>query len=113
MKGYFEQYKAQNGHIVMESGNFSNKYGVAIIENCRWKNKINWVDCASERVIAASISVNRQPITVICTYMPHSGYPDHHIEKTYDTFKRVIGKDKRHENHRRRFQRRAWPMRRC
>ena len=78
----------------MEPGKFSNKHGVAIFANCRWKNKIKWVDCASERAIAASISVNRQPITVISTYMPPSGYPDHHIEKTCDTINRVIGKDK-------------------
>ena len=28
-----------------------------------------------------SISVNKQPIVLMSVYMPHSGYPDHHVEK--------------------------------
>ena len=59
--------------------------------NSRWRNKINWVECVSERVIAASISVSRHPRTLISVYMPHSGYLDHQVEKTYDAIRRVIG----------------------
>ena len=89
-----EVWESHQGHIVMESGKFVNKHGVAIIVNSTWRNKINWVECVSERVIAASISVNRHPITLISACMPHSGYPDHQVEKTYDAIRRVIGTDR-------------------
>ena len=69
-------------------------HGVAIIVNSRWRNKINWVECASERVVAASVSANKQSITLVSTYMPHSGYPDHQVERTYGTIRRVIYTDK-------------------
>ena len=52
------------------------------------------VECVSERVIAASMSVNTQPLTLVSTYMPHSGYPDHQVEKTYGMICSVIGTDK-------------------
>ena len=52
-------------HVIMESGKFVNKHGVAIIVNKRWKNRVNWVECVSERVIAASVSVNGHPIKYI------------------------------------------------
>ena len=58
-----EVWESNQGHIVMESGKFTNKHGVAIILHRRWRQKVNWVECVSERVIAASISVNEQPIT--------------------------------------------------
>ena len=86
-----EIWESEQGHVVVESGNFVNKHGVAIIVNSRWRNKVNWVECVSERVIAASISVNKHLITLISTYLPHSGYPDHQVEKTYDAIRRVIG----------------------
>ena len=89
-----EIWETEQGHILIESGKFTNDHGVARILNRRWKNQINWVECACERVVAASISVNKQPISVISTYMAHSGNPDHHIEKTYDTINRAIRKDK-------------------
>ena len=76
-----EIWETQQGHIMVESGKFINKHGVAILLNRIWKNQINWVQCAGERVIALSISGNKQPITLMSVYMPHSGYPDHHIEK--------------------------------
>ena len=60
----------------------------------RWKNQINWVHYASERVVAASISVNKQPIILVSVYMPHSGYPDHQVAKTYKTITTAIEKDK-------------------
>ena len=82
-----------NKEIWMESGKFVNKLGVAIIVNKRWRSKIN-CECVSERVIAASISVNRHPITLISAYMPHSGYPDHQVEKTYEAIRGVIATDK-------------------
>ena len=60
----------------------------------KWKNQINWVQCACERVVAMSISVNKQPIVLMSVYMPHSGYPDHQVEKTYKTILKTIEKDK-------------------
>ena len=89
-----EIWETQQGHIMVESGKFINKHGVAILLNRRWKNKINWVQCVCERVVALSISVNKQPITLMSVYMPHSGYPDHHVEKTYKTILTTIGKEK-------------------
>ena len=89
-----EIWETQQGHIMVESGKFINKHGVAILLNGRWKNQINSVQCACERVVALSISVNKQPITTVSVYMPHSGYPDHHIEKTYRTILSTVGKEK-------------------
>ena len=89
-----EVWESNQGHIVMDSGKFTNKHSVAIILNRRWRQRVNWVECVSERVIAASISVHKQPITLVITYMPHSGYPEHQVEKMYDMILRVIGTDK-------------------
>ena len=89
-----EIWKTQQGHIIVESGKFIHKHGVAVLLSRRWKNQINWVQCACERVVALSISVNKQPITLMSLYMPHSGYPDHHvatIEK--DKNMKIIGGD--------------------
>ena len=80
---------------MIKSEKFTNKHGVAIILNKRWKNRINWVECACERVVAASISVNKQPITLVSAYLPHSGYPDHHVEKTYKTISKIIDEEKK------------------
>ena len=81
-------------HIMVESGKFTNKHGDAILLNRRWRNQINWVQCACERVVAMSISVNKQPIVLMSVYMPHSGYPDHQVEKTNKTILTTIEKDK-------------------
>ena len=89
-----EIWETEQRHIVIESGKFTNKHGVAIILNRRWKIQINWVECACERVVAASISVNKQPITLVTAYLPHSCYPDHHVEKTYKTICKIIDKKK-------------------
>ena len=89
-----EVWETQQGHIVVESGLLNNKHGVAILLNRRWKNQINWVQCACERLVAALISVNKQTIILVSVYMPHSGYRDHHVEKTYKTITTAIEKDK-------------------
>ena len=89
-----EIWETQQGHIMVESEKFTNKHGVAILLNKRWKNQINWVQCACERVVAMSISVNKQPIVLMSVYMPHSGYPDHQVEKTYKTILKTVEKDK-------------------
>ena len=70
-----------------------NKHGVAILLNKSWKNQINWVQCESERVVAMSISINKQPIVLMSVYMPHSGYADHHVEKVYKTIIKMIERD--------------------
>ena len=77
----------------MELGKFENKHGVAIIVNSKCGQKVTWVECVSERVTAASISVSKPPITLISTYMPHSRYTDHQIEETY-AIRSVVGIDK-------------------
>ena len=89
-----EIWETQQGHIVIESGKFTNKHGVAILLNRRWKNQINWGQCACERVVAASITVNKQPIILVSAYLPHSGYPDHQVQRTYKTITTAIEKDK-------------------
>ena len=89
-----EIWETQQGHIMVESGKFTKKHGVAILLNRRLKNQIKWVQCACERVVAMSISVNKQPIVLMSVYMPHSGYPDHQVEKTYKTILTTIEKDK-------------------
>ena len=71
-----EVWETQQGHIVVESGQFVNKHGVAILLNRRWKNQIKWVHCESERIVAMSISVTKTPIVLMSVYMPHSGYAD-------------------------------------
>ena len=73
---------------------FINKHGVAILLNRRWTNQINLVQCACERVVALSNSVNKQPITLMSVYTPHRGYPDHHVEETYKTILTTIEKEK-------------------
>ena len=90
---------------MVESGKFINKHGVAKLLNERWQNQIKWIQCVCERVVALSISVNKQPITLVSVYMPHSGYPDHSIEENlqnnpFDDWKRKL-----HEDHWRRFPR--------
>ena len=44
-------------------------------------------------MVAASISVDKQPITLVSAYLPHSGYPDHHVERTYKTISKIIDKE--------------------
>ena len=83
-----EVWESNQGHIGMK------QHGVAIIVNSKWSNRINWVESVSERVIAASISVNKLPVTFVSTYMPHRGYPDHQVDKTYEAIRSVIGTDK-------------------
>ena len=89
-----EIWETQQGHIMVESGKFTNKHGVAIMLNKRWKNRINWIQCVCERVVAMSISVNKHPVVLMSVYLPHSGYADHHVEKTYKTIIDTIKKEK-------------------
>ena len=88
-----EIWETQQGHIRVESGKFTNKHGVAILLHRRWKNRINWIQCAIERVVAMSISVNRQPLVLVSVCMPHSGYADHHVEKVHKTILKTIEKE--------------------
>ena len=89
-----EIWETQQGYIMVESGQVINKHGGAIMLNKRWKNQINWVHCESERVVAMSISVNKQSIVLMSVYMPHSGYADHHFEKVYKTITKMIEDEK-------------------
>ena len=89
-----EIWETQQGHLMVESGKFTNKHGVVILLNRRWRNQINWVQCACERVVAMSISVNKQPITLMSVYMPHSGYPGNQVEEIFKSILTTIEKDK-------------------
>ena len=89
-----EVWETQQGHIMVESGQFINKHGVAILLNKRWKNQIKWVQCESERVVAMSISINKHPIVLMSVYLPHIGYADHHVEKVYKTITKMIEGEK-------------------
>ena len=60
----------------------------------RWKNQINWVQCACERVVAASITVNKQPIILVSSYLPHSGYLDNQVERAYKTISTMMDREK-------------------
>ena len=88
-----EIWETQQGHIMVESGKFTNKHGVAILLNRRWKNRINWIQCACERVVATSITVNKHPVVLMSVYFHHSGYADHHVERTYKTIIDTIKKE--------------------
>ena len=79
---------------MVESGQFTNKHGVAILLNKRWKNQIKRVHCESERIVAMLISVNKHPIVMLSVYLPHSGYADHHVEKVYRTVAKIMEGEK-------------------
>ena len=70
--------------------NFENKHGVAIIVNKKWKHRINWTKYINERALATSITVNKQHITLMSVYMPHSGHADHHVEKAQHMIEKFI-----------------------
>ena len=58
----------QQGHIMVESGKFTNKHGVAILLNRRWHNRINWIQFACERVVAMSIGQRATGSADDCVY---------------------------------------------
>ena len=89
-----EIWEWTQGHIVMGARKYDNKHGAAIIVNKKWKHRINRTNSISERVIAKSITVNKQPITLLSGYMPHSGSADHHVEKAYNMIQRIVRTDK-------------------
>ena len=84
-----EVWGSDQGHIVMGAGKYVYKHGAAIIVK-KWKHRINWTKCISERIIATSITVNKQPITLLSVYMPHNGYADHHVENMYNTIPSIL-----------------------
>ena len=67
----------------MGAAKFENKHGVGILLNKKWRKRINWTDYINERAIATSITVNKQRVLLMGVYIPHSGYADHHFERTY------------------------------
>ena len=69
--------------------------------------EINWTKCISEWVNAAFITINRQRITLMSVYMPHSGYADQHIEKLMIWSTESLSLPG-HVHHWRTFQRWAW-----
>ena len=57
----------------MCAGNYGNKHGVAIVVNRKWRKKMKWTKYMNERVIATGITINKQVVTLMSFYMPHSG----------------------------------------
>ena len=100
-----EIWESKQGHVIKCAGKFENKHGVAIVVNKKWKHKMNRTNYMSERAIAPSITVNTQRVTLMSVYMPHSGYADYHVEKTYNTIEKSHQAHEEHAYHRRRLQR--------
>ena len=80
----------------MGAGKFENKHGVAILLNKKWRKKISWTEYINERAIATSIAVNKQRITLMSVYFPHSGFADHHVEKAYNSIEEITKSTKKH-----------------
>ena len=73
----------------MGAGKFENKHGVATLLSKKCRNKINWTDYINERAIATSITVNKQQITLMSVYFPHSGFADHHVERAFNSIEKI------------------------
>ena len=56
--------------------------------------KIKWTEYINERAIATSITVNKQRITLVSVYFPHSGYADQHVEKVYKSIEKITRSSK-------------------
>ena len=82
-------------HIYMGAGKFPNKHEVGILLNKKWKNKVNWTDCISERAIAVSITVNSQPVLLMSVYFHHSGFAEHHVGKAQKAIEKKHTKSKK------------------
>ena len=66
----------------MGAGKYDNKHGAGILLNKKWRQRIIDTEYTNERAITATIVVNRQLIKLMNVYFLHSGYADHHIEKS-------------------------------
>ena len=44
-------------------------------------------------MVAASISVDKQPIILVSAYLPHSGYQDNQVERTYKTITTMMDRE--------------------
>ena len=62
-------------HFQCQNQNRRRGYGgVAIIWHKELQNQIKILDEGNERIIAVECKTEQQPICLICTYMPTSGY---------------------------------------
>ena len=65
----------------MGAGRYDNKHGVGIMLNKKWRQRIIDTEYIDERAITTTIVVNHQRIKLTSVYT-HSGYGDHHVEKS-------------------------------
>ena len=77
-----EIWVTHHKHIFMGAGTEDNKHGVGIMLNKKWRQRIIDTEHTNERAITATIVVIRQRIKLMSVYFSHSGYADHHIEKS-------------------------------
>ena len=63
--------------------------------NKRWRKRIIDTEYINERAIKTKILVNRQHISLMSVYFPHSKYVDHHIEKMYKTIEKHMTNNKK------------------
>ena len=75
--GKSEIREAHQKHTFMGAGKYDNKYGVGIMLNRKWRQKINDTEYINERAITATIMVNHHSIKLMSVYFTHSGYADH------------------------------------
>ena len=88
----------------MGGGEFENKHSVAILLIKKWRERKNGLNYINDRAIATSITVNKERITLMSVYFPHSGYADHHVEKAYNSIEKKPVPPQKHANSGRRFQ---------
>ena len=72
----------------MDAGKYDNKYGVGILLNKKWKQRIIDTEYINERAISTTIMVNRQRIKLMSVCFTLSVYADHHFEKMYRTIEK-------------------------
>ena len=90
-----EIWETHHKHIFMGAGKHDNKYGVAIMLNKKWRQRIIDTEYINERAITATIMVNHQRIKLMSVYFHHSGFADHHVEKMYRTIEKHTNSSKK------------------
>ena len=81
-----EIWETHQKHIFMGAGKY--QHGVGIMLNMKWRQTIVDTEYINEPAITATIMVNHQRIKLMSVYFSHSGYADHHVEKTNRTIEK-------------------------
>ena len=84
-----EIWESRQAPIRMGAGKLENKHGVAILLNKKQRKIISLTEYTNERAIA-TITVNKQRITLMSVYFPHSVHADHHFEKAYSSIEKLM-----------------------